>query len=77
MAKRTKSTVGEYIPKPTVYLNSQTIRIPNSIKNKVGKNVTLKINAKVISQRLNKELGKRQSESYDLEIRKIVSGRRK
>lgn len=79
MAKR-KSRVFVDAPrmKPTLYLRSDEIKIPKSVKGKIGKNVTLIVRAKVISQRLDKDIGKKQRESFDLEISKIKSsGKRK
>ena len=66
-----------YKPKTTLYLRSEEIKIPKSVKGKIGKNVTLTIRAKVVSQRLNKEIGRKQTESFDLEISKIKSSGRK
>lgn len=64
--------------KTTLYIHSDGIKIPKSVKGKVGKTVTLVVKGKVVSQRISKDIGKKQYESYDLEISKIKSsGRRK
>jgi len=60
--------------KPTMYISSADFRIPKDIRGKVGKNVTLTVKGKIISQRLSREPNRKQIESYDLEISKIKSG---
>lgn len=63
--------------RPTLYLRSDEIKIPKSVKGKIGKNVTLTVRAKVVSQRLNRDIGRKQTESYDLEISRIKSSGRR
>jgi hypothetical protein len=74
-----KSTaVSEPRMKPMLYLYSDEMKIPNSVKGRLGKSVTLSVKAKVVSQRLTKDVGRKQRETYDLEIQRIKSsgGRR-
>ena len=74
MAKKSKAVVSEapYKPKTMLYLESASgIKIPESLKGKLGKLVTLLVKAKVVSQRLSQAAGEKRRESYDLEIQKI------
>ena len=66
-----------YRPKTTLHIYSDGIKIPKAVKGKVGKSVTLIVKGKVVSQRLSKDIGRKQTESYDLEISKIKSSRRR
>lgn len=80
MAKKKSGTLPRFVEpkmKPTLYLRSEEIKIPKTVKGKLGKNVTLTVRAKVISQRLSRDIGRKQTESYDLEISKIKSSGRK
>lgn len=76
MAKKSRA-IEEPRMKPTLYLRSEEIKIPKTVKGKLGKNVTLTVRAKVISQRLNRDIGRKQTESYDLEISRIKSSGRR
>ena len=77
MAKKSRAVLSEPRMKPTLYLRSDEIKIPKSVKGKIGQNVTLTVKAKVIGQRLNRDIGKKQTESYDLEIQRIKSSGRR
>lgn len=77
MAKKKARPISEPRMKPTLYLRSDEIKIPKTVKGKIGKKITLTVRAKVVGQRLSREVGRKQTESYDLEISKIKStGRR-
>lgn len=76
MAKKSKTRVLEapYKPKTMLYLESASgIKIPDSLKGKLGKLVSLLVKARIVSQRLSQAAGEKKRESYDLEIQKIKS----
>ena len=72
MAKKVKA-VSEPRMKPMLYLYSDGIKIPEAMKGKLGKIITLTVKAKVVSQQLSQRTGEKKRESYDLEIQKIKS----
>ena len=75
MAK-TKGMVSEtpYKPTPMLYLESVSgIKIPEAVKGKLGKLVSLLVEGKIVGQRLNQHAGGKKHESYDIEILKIKS----
>jgi len=74
MAKKSKPVLeGPVKMKPTLYLGSDSgVKVPESIKkSKLGKILSLVVKVKLISQRISQDIGRKQSESYDLEIQKI------
>jgi len=75
MAKKSKAVLeAPYKPKTMLYLESASgIKIPDSLKGKLGKLVSLLVKARVVSQRLSQAAGEKKRESYDLEIQKIKS----
>lgn len=76
MGKKARALI-EPRMKPMLYLYSDEMKIPKSVKGRLGKSVTLSVKAKVVSQRLTKDVGRKQRETYDLEIQRIRgTGRR-
>lgn len=76
MTKKSKAAVLEapYKPRTMLFLESRSgIKIPESLKGKLGKLVTLLVKAKVVDQRLSQHAGEKKRESYDLEIQEIKS----
>jgi len=74
MTKKSKVVLeGPVKMKPTLYLYSDSgLKIPESVKkSKLGKILSLLVKAKVISQRISQDIGRKQTESYDLEIERI------
>lgn len=69
MAK--SKAVSEPKTKPMLFLYSDEVKIPDSIKGRLGKLVTLLVKAKVTGYSLNKDIRRKQRESYSLEIQKI------
>lgn len=77
MAKKKSKVVLEAPAKmkPTLYLYSGSgVKIPESVKkSKLGKTLNLRMKARVIGQHLTRDIGREQSESYELEIQKITT----
>lgn len=71
MARKSRAVSEPTRMKPMLYLYSNEVRIPDWLKGKLGKIVTLTARAKVVGHQLSQRTGEKKRESYDLEIQKI------
>lgn len=70
MPKKSK-VVSEAKMKPMLYVYSNEVEIPEWIKGKLGKIVTLTTKAKLVSHQSTERTGEKKRESYDFEIQEI------